>query len=1115
MDTNDLDRFCRRSQTPGDTTRSSRSCGNICSMAALSAWNRPARPRGLHTHGEYRSPALLWSDQQLSSQHLEPRCAAKLAELFGDITDLDLVDDPPASTPTEFPPPPKQPEMLSQQIARPAGGYRRPPRIRLCATTNVDVSDGTSITVPHFGAHVSLVYKAHIGGKRFTLRFDRSGQWIFNLLRLDLSANFLQDFPTDALHHLTDLTFLNVSNNLITEIKRIHLLNLDKLQVLDLSRNNIDRLGINTFSSLITLTRLDLSLNALRTIEESSFEGLTNLKWLSLQDNNILLLPASALTRLPSLAHLHVEFNRIAALSTELICAASTNLMTLSLTRNLVREIPPKLFSNFKNLISIELSGNMLSIISQNMFASLEDTLQYLDISYNRLTAITELPLRNLVSLNLAGNQLKRISTETFTHLHKILYLNLSNNPLYGGFPPIFPSSLICLDISYTELKILPTVLLLNLELLEKIFLIGNQLQVISENTFQYLYNLTVIDLSYNALERIENSAFVGLINLYSLNLRGNRLTSFVGEYFNTGTGLEILDLSGNCINQLSLTAFAIHPRLRRLDLSENRFVQFSSDFIKSLQFLEWLDMSGNMLRHVNEFAFSQMGRLRDLDLSDNRIESVGELAFHNSTQLQSIDLSGNVLETLNERTMDGLLRLEFLDLHNNRLVSLPETLFDSSRVHAIEKIDLSNNHFNEIPNLTLQRQSASLFSLKLARNRIVEVFAQDIINNVKELDLSENPLSENAIRGILGEAKILRSLNLANTNIKIIPRLEMPFLKHLNLSGNAIADIKPIILERTTMLESFDVSRNHLTALTNLVSTFKNLPVLLSLDISNNEIKNINESNFDGLATLHSLKMENLLNCTRIERNAFRALTKLRYLYAYNYPKLGYFDVQGILKDMINLEILDIEIKDASISNEQLSVRIHPYLRELTLRGERLRNILSSSLVGIRGPQLFLNLKDTSIDSIPTALFFPVPRSTKVELNVSGSKFTNLSLQLLTALDERGGSITISGLDKNPINCSCEAKHLWKWLKMWGTKAPTVTCASPNHLVGILLINITEEYFLCDHTTPTKSQTTETIMLTKSTIQEPEIIWTIAPTTQNNQNEHNNDHTVGIQRGF
>ncbi|TGZ53903.1 Chaoptin [Temnothorax longispinosus] len=791
-------------------------------------------------------------------------------------------------------------------------------------------------------------------------------------------------------------------------------------------------------------------------IEESSFEGLTKLKWLSLQDNNILLVPASALTQLPSLAHLHVQFNRIAALSSELIRATSTNLMTLGLTRNLVREIPPRLFYNFENLINIELSGNMLSIISQNMFAGLEDTLQNLDISYNRLTDIIELPLRNLVSLNLAGNQLKRISPDTFKYLHKLRYLNLSNNPLYGGFPPIFPSSLINLDISYTELKILPSVLLLNLESLERISLASNQLQEIDEGTFQYLYNLTTIDLSYNAIEHIDNNAFVGLINLYSLNLRDNRLTSFIGEHFNTGTGLEILDLSDNRINQLSQTAFAIHPRLRQLNLSGNRFVQFSSDYVKSLQFLEWLDLSRNMLLHVDE------------------------LAFYNSTQLQLLDLSGNVLETLNERTMEGLLRLESLDLRNNRLALLPETIFDSSRVHAVERIDLSGNRFNEIPIRALQRQFVSLFSLKLAHNRVLEVFTQDIINNVKELDLSENPLSENAIRGILGEAKVLRSLNLANTSIKTIPRLETPFLRHLNLSGNTITDINPVMFERTTMLESLDVSKNRLTDFTNLIRTFKNLPVLQSLDISNNELKNINESNFDGLAMLHSLKMANLLNCTRIEKNAFRSLTKLRLLHAYNYPKLGYFDVQGILKHMTNLEILDIEIKDSSVGNEQLSVRIHPYLRDLTLRGERLRNILSSSLVGVRGPRLLLSLKDTSVDSIPTALFFPVPRSTKIELNVSGSKFTNLPPQLLNALDERRASVRISGLDNNPINCSCEVRHLWNWLKSLDNKAPTVICAKPDYLMGTLLSNLTEEYFLCNRTSTLSniSNTDDTLII-------------------------------------
>lgn len=38
----------------------------------------------------------------------------------------------------------------------------------------------------------------------------------YNLRELDLAANFLQEFPTDALRHLDELKFLNISDNLIT-----------------------------------------------------------------------------------------------------------------------------------------------------------------------------------------------------------------------------------------------------------------------------------------------------------------------------------------------------------------------------------------------------------------------------------------------------------------------------------------------------------------------------------------------------------------------------------------------------------------------------------------------------------------------------------------------------------------------------------------------------------------------------------------------------------------------------------------------------------------------------------------------------------------------------------
>ncbi|XP_012268471.2 chaoptin isoform X2 [Athalia rosae] len=924
---------------------------------------------------------------------------------------------------------------------------------------------------------------------------------ILNLRQLDLSMNYLKEFPTEPLRHLDQLTFLNIANNLISNIEQAHLSRLAELQVLDLSRNNIGRLGVRAFFDLSSLVHLDLSLNALRTIEESSFEGLVNLKWISLQDNNILLLPGSALSRLPALTHLHIEYNRIAALSIDLLRSASPLLQTLGLSRNLIREIPARLFENFKGLTTIQLSDNALSSLLPNTFFGIEDTLQNLDLSHNRLTTIGELPSTSLISLNLAGNNLKRVSPETFSIMGNLQQLNLSNNPLYGGFPPIFPPMLKSLDISYTGLKILPSILFRNLEHLQEVSVAGNYLQEIGEGTFQYLYNLSSIVLSFNAIESIQKGAFVNLINLYKLDLRSNKLVSFGGEFFNTGTGLEVLNLSDNFLSYLSPTAFIIHPRLREINLSNNRFIYFPSDFIKSLQFLNKIDLSLNKLVNINEFAFSQLARLKTLDISNNKLESVDELAFHNSTQLQTIRLAGNNLELLSDRTMEGILRLEHLDLSNNKLASLPETMFDPTRIQALENINLSGNRFDQIPVKALKKQSHSLNSLNMAHNRLVEVFNQDIVGHLKELDLSGNPLSPSALRGILGEAKVLRSLNLANTGIESLTRLETPFLRHLNISGNNISDFGPIALERTTLLETLDISRNNLRYLANMTETFRSLPVLQTLDVSSNAIRAINDSSFVGLNSLRELRIVDLPNCNRIERSAFKTLKRLQSLHGYNYPRLGYFDVRGILKYMNGIEVIDIEIKDSSIGNEQLSIRSHPRLRSMTLRGDRLRNILSSSLVGVRHSDLTIGLKNTSIDTIPNALFFPVPRSTRVTLDVSGSQFTNLPQQFIVALEERSDTITLKGLDSNPVKCDCQIIPLWRWVVMSKSKMKsTIKCASPVHLAGQYLVDINEAHLSCDVGSSAKFETTDTTTSLRSTILEPEIIWTAAPPTQDNK---------------
>ncbi|KAJ8675167.1 hypothetical protein QAD02_010953 [Eretmocerus hayati] len=947
----------------------------------------------------------------------------------------------------------------------------------------------------------------------------------FNLQQLDISSNFLTEFPTDALRHQNELKFLNLSNNLISDLERAHMSNLNDLKILDLSRNNIGRLGINTFSSLTSIERLDLSLNSLRTIEESSFDGLQNLKWLSLQDNNILTVPSTALARLPSLVHLHLESNRISAFSSENLKASAPHLSTFSLTRNLVHELPPRVFSHFDRLVRIELSGNMISGVNQQSFIGVEDTLIDLDLSSNRLSEIDDLSLPHLRTLNLASNLLKRLTPETFRHLGHLQNLNISDNPLHSGFPPLFPRTLVTLDVARTGLQVLPSILMLNLDSLSSVSFSGNRLVKLNSGTFKRQRNLTSVDFSYNEIADIDDETFTGLQSLYYLNLRGNYLRTFKGEYFNTGTGLEILDLSDNVIEHISSTAFLIHPRLREIDLSFNKLSVFPSESIRTLQFLERLDLSNNRLTVIGEFAFSRLARLRVLDLSNNLIESVEELAFHNSSQLQQLNLSKNRLEFLSERMMEGVLWMEKLDLTENQLTSLPDSIFDMSRVGSLHKIDLSGNRFAEIPVQSLKRQTFNLLDLRIARNRLTEIFSQDVINKVKHLDLSENPLTDSAVSGIFGEVKVLRSLNVASCGIQKLAKLEAPFLRRLNLSSNNLEHIELHALERSTMLEELDVSGNQLKTADNVRDALSSPTILHSLDISNNNIKSINESSFVGLDSLKTLRMFGLENCTRIEKNAFKSLVKLRNLQAYNYPRLGYFDVQGIVKPMNNLEILDVEVKDINIGSEQLPVKNHPHLRSLSLRGDRLKNVMSSLLAGVRSSQLEVGFKNTSISAIPATLLLPLPRSTRIEIDVSGSKFESVSPQLISAFDERNGAVTIKGLDFQ-VKCNCEAKQLWRWyIPLALRQENSIRCNAPEYLVGKVLDQLEEDELSCEVRT-TKSTTALRTTVTepstssrRTTTSEPMVIWTASTTTNQDRrnmikNSNNIDPSIAMAPG-
>ena len=183
------------------------------------------------------------------------------------------------------------------------------------------------------------------------------------------------------------------------------------------------------------------------------------------------------------------------------------------------------------------------------------------------------------------------------------------------------------------------------------------------------------------------------------------------------------------------------------------------------------------------------------------------------------------------------------------------------------------------------------------------------------------------------------------------------------------------------------------------------------------------------------------------------------------------------------------------SLIGDHLFPAYSPRLKHFGIKGSKVKNIAIGAFAGISSKSVDIDIEDTNISNIPTAIFFPVPMSSHINLDVKGSQLTTLSPQLLNTLDSKQRHIHLKGLSTNPIFCDCNARSLRRWLAD-KSRANTlysdldkVRCAAPDILAGKLLADLPEEELTCEGRTTTT--TTELDFLTEKivTTPEPEII--------------------------
>ncbi|XP_060686671.1 leucine-rich repeat neuronal protein 4-like [Hemiscyllium ocellatum] len=199
-----------------------------------------------------------------------------------------------------------------------------------------------------------------------------------NDTELNLSNQNISDIPINAFQNFSVLEILNLSdNNLTYDGLPCGSLSIATLRHLITASNQL----INVPSCLpAALEFLDLSKNLIQQVKFSEFTRLHSLKILTLSHNKISeIVPSESV--LAQLASLDLSYNNFTKLQWKF---QMPNLIMLKLEGNPLKQLNPYEFSQFPKLHSLNLSTTSLEVCKNKVFASGMENLKVLDLSANK-----------------------------------------------------------------------------------------------------------------------------------------------------------------------------------------------------------------------------------------------------------------------------------------------------------------------------------------------------------------------------------------------------------------------------------------------------------------------------------------------------------------------------------------------------------------------------------------------------------------------------------------------------------------------------------------------------------------------------------------------------------
>lgn len=222
---------------------------------------------------------------------------------------------------------------------------------------------------------------------------------------LDVSNNGITNLNESSFGSQPQLTSLKMESNNLSSVPTV-IRNLSSLDYLDFSHNSIHVLGCSDFANLTRLRKLYFSSNHLSKLEDCVFQDLNALEILVLSNNKIHHLNKVFQNSLPSLKVLYLNSNKL------------TNINQHN-------------FRNLRSLIHLSLGNNRIHVLESGAFKGL-DHLEKLVLSQNEIDSGKQgirqevfTGLRNLLFLNLFDNKIqydtdKQVHNPPFAHLSSL-----------------------------------------------------------------------------------------------------------------------------------------------------------------------------------------------------------------------------------------------------------------------------------------------------------------------------------------------------------------------------------------------------------------------------------------------------------------------------------------------------------------------------------------------------------------------------------------------------------------------------------------------------------------------------------------------------------------------